>query len=446
MRLWLKNPLAILADDSGGGVVIEDGLIVECVASGAAPGQPCDEIVDAGRHVVIPGLINSHHHFFQTMTRAHPAAINKPLFGWLTSLYPIWTHCTPQALRLATELAMVEMMMSGVTCTSDHHYLFPQGLDEAIDIQVDVARTLGMRAMLTRGSMTLSQKDGGLPPESVVQDDDVVLKDSERLLKQYHDPRPGALVQIALAPCSPFSVRPQLMRDTAALARQFHCRMHTHLGETIDEDHYCLHHFGMRPVDYLHSVDWMTPNVWLAHGIHFTDDEVADLGRHGVGVCHCPTSNMVLASGPCRTLELEKAGSPVGLGVDGSASNDSSNAMEAVRHALMINRLTYGAESVTHLDALRWGTQGSARCFGREDLGRIAPGMAADLALFNLDELRFSGAHDPLAALVLCGAHRAERVMIAGEWRVWDSLPVGLDIAKLRRDHHSVATALYGQA
>ncbi|MDB5458292.1 MAG: amidohydrolase [Caulobacteraceae bacterium] len=445
MRLWLKNPLAILAEDSAGGIVVEDGRIVECIGAGGAPARDCDEVVEAGRFVVIPGLINAHHHFFQTMTRAHPAAINKPLFGWLTALYPIWSHCTPQALALATELAMVEMMMSGVTCTSDHHYLFPSGLDEAIDIQVDVARRLGMRAILTRGSMTLSQKDGGLPPEAVVQDDDVVLADSERLLSLYHDPAEGALVQIALAPCSPFSVRPQLMRDTAALARQFDCRLHTHLGETEDENAYCIRHFGLRPMEYLDSVDWMTSRAWLAHGIHFDDGEVAQLGRRGVGVCHCPTSNMVLASGQCRTLELESAGSPVGLGVDGSASNDSSNAMEAVRHALMINRLTYGAEQVTHLDALRWATQGSAQCFGRPELGRIAPGAAADLALFNLDELRFSGAHDPLAALVLCGAHRAERVMIGGRWRVWDSMPVGVDVARLRREHHAVAAALYGR-
>jgi 8-oxoguanine deaminase len=220
--------------------------------------------------------------------------------------------------------------------------------------------------------------------------------------------------------------------------------MHTHLGETVDEDDYCVRCFGLRPVEYLDSVDWMSARTWLAHGIHFTDSEIAQLGRHQVGVCHCPTSNMVLASGQCRTLELEAAGCPVGLGVDGSASNDSSNAMEAVRHALMINRLTYDTEAVTHLDALRWGTEGSAACLGRDDLGRIAPGAAADLALFNLDDLRFSGAHDPLAALVLCGAHRAERVMIGGRWRVWDSMPVGVDVAKLRRDHGALAKQLYG--
>jgi 8-oxoguanine deaminase len=302
-----------------------------------------------------------------------------------------------------------------------------------------------MRAVLTRGSMSLSQKDGGLPPETVVQSDDVILKDSERLLALYHDPSPGALIQIALAPCSPFATSMQLMRDTAALARQFDCRMHTHLGETVDEDDYCVRCFGLRPVEYLESVDWMTSRTWLAHGIHFTDGEVAQLGRHGVGVCHCPTSNMVLASGQCRTLELQAAGSPVGLGVDGSASNDSSNAMEAVRHALMINRLTYGAEQVTHLDALRWGTEGSAACFGRDDLGKITPGAQADIALFNLEELRFSGAHDPLAALVLCGAHRAERVMIAGQWKVWDSMPVGVDIDRLRRAHSALSKALYGR-
>jgi 8-oxoguanine deaminase len=444
MRIWLKNPLAILAENSGGGVVIEDGRIAQCVSEGATP-DAIDQTTDCSRHVIIPGLINAHHHFFQNMTRAHPAAIDKPLFGWLTALYPIWTACTPRAVALATEMAMVEMLMSGVTCTSDHHYLFPKGLDEAIDIQVEVTRRLGMRALLTRGSMNVSQKDGGLPPDSVVQDEDAILKDSERLLKLYHDPRPGAFLQIALAPCSPFTSSMGLMRDTAALAKQFDCRLHTHLGETVDEDDYCVRCFGLRPVEYLDSVGWMSGRVWLAHGIHFQDDEVAQLGRHGVGVCHCPTSNMTLASGQCRTLELEAAGSPVGLGVDGSASNDSANAMEAVRHALMINRLTYSAEAVTHLDALRWGTEGSAACFGRKDLGRIAPGMAADLALYTLDELRFSGAHDPLAALVLCGAHRADRVMIGGAWRVWDAMPVGVDIARLRAEHHALAMDLYGR-
>jgi len=246
------------------------------------------------------------------------------------------------------------------------------------------------------------------------------------------------MVQVALAPCSPFSVTRSLMCACGELAEKHDCRLHTHLAETHDEDEYCRSVFGMGPVDYLEDVGWLNDRTWLAHGIHFSDPDVQRLGRHGVGVCHCPTSNMVLASGQCRTRELEAAGAPVGLGVDGSASNDSSNLMEGVRHALMINRLTYDA-SVTHLDALRWATRGSARCLGRDDIGEIAVGRQADLALYRLDELRFSGAGDPLAALVLCGAHRADRVMIGGEWRVLDGQPVGVDLAQLRAAHGAAA-------
>ncbi len=445
MRFWIKDPLAILADNAARGVVIEGSRIVELVPAGKEPAAPFDQVFDASKHVVIPGLINTHHHFFQTMTRAHPQAINKPLFPWLMALYPIWSAITPDAFRLATRLALVELLMSGCTTAADHHYLFPKGLEGATDIQVEEARALGIRAVVTRGSMNLSKKDGGLPPDSVVQDEDTILADCERVLGRYHDAKPGAMVQVALAPCSPFSVTKSLMQASAALAERFDCRLHTHLCETIDEERYCLECFGRRPVDYLEDLGWMNERVWLAHGIHFNDDEVKRLGRAKVGVCHCPTSNMTLASGQCRTRELEAAGSPVGLGVDGSASNDSSNLMEGVRHALLINRLTY-PEGITHFDALRWASEGSARCLGRDDLGAIAAGREADLALYTLDELRFSGAHDPLAALVLCGAHRADRVMVAGQWRVVDGAPVGIDLPKLRETHHRMAVELFGRS
>jgi 8-oxoguanine deaminase len=307
-----------------------------------------------------------------------------------------------------------------------------------MDIQVDEARRLGMRMTVTRGSMNLSEKDGGLPPDSVVQDEDEILADCERVIGRYHQRGPGAMIQVALAPCSPFTVTKSLMCACGELAEKHDCRLHTHLAETQDEDAFCRAVFGMSPLDYLEDVGWLNSRTWLAHGIHFSDGDVTRLGQHGVGVCHCPTSNMVLASGQCRTRELEAAGAPVGLGVDGSASNDSSNLMESVRHALMINRLTYDA-SVTHLDALRWATKGSARCLGRDDIGEIAVGKQADLAMFTLDELRFSGAGDPIAALVLCGAHRADRVMIGGTWRVIDGMPVGIDVAKLRAEHGEAA-------
>lgn len=439
LRLWIKDPLSIMAEGAGRGLVVEDRRIAECVAPGGAPAAPVDATFEASNHVVVPGLVNTHHHFFQTLTRAHPRAINKELFSWLQALFPVWARLTPEALRLATRLALTELLRSGCTTTSDHHYVFPAGLDQAIDIQIEEARALGMRMTVTRGSMDLSTKDGGLAPEDLVQDVDTILADCERLLGRYHDGSDDAFIRVALAPCTPFTATRELMQATAALAEKHDCRLHTHLGETRDEVDYCLSKFGCRPLDYLEDVGWLSDRVWLAHGIHFSSQEIDRLGRHRVGVCHCPTSNMVLASGQCRTKELEAAGSPVGLGVDGSASNDNSNLMEGVRHALMINRLTYGAATVTHLDALGWATAGSARCLGRNDIGAIRPGLQADLALYRLDELRFSGAGDALAALVLCGAHRADRVMIGGEWRVIDGEPVGLDLARLRHDHGEAA-------
>jgi 8-oxoguanine deaminase len=440
-RLWIRNPLAISAENAGGGVVVSEGCIVECVPSGRAPEQPCDLVFDASRHVVIPGLVNAHHHFYQTLTRTHPAAINKELFDWLTALYPIWARLTPDTFRIAVRLALAELLLSGCTTAADHHYLFPAGLDRAIDIEVEEAMALGIRMTVTRGSMNLSKKDGGLPPDSVVQDEETILVDSERVLNRFHDPAPGSLIQIGLAPCSPFSVTPRLMRETAALAARFDAPLHTHLGETHDEDAFCVATYKCRPVELLEQTGWLNKRAWLAHGIHFDGGEIATLGKHGVGVCHCATSNMLLASGICPTRDLEAAGSPVGLGVDGSASNDASNMMEAVRHALLIGKLKYGAAALSHHDVLRWGTEGSARCLGRGDIGRIAPGYQADLAFFTLDEPRFSGNHDPLAALVICGAHRADRVMVGGTWRVADGAVIGLDMGKLLEAHGRAARA-----
>ncbi|KFC63299.1 putative hydroxydechloroatrazine ethylaminohydrolase AtzB [Bosea sp. LC85] len=440
MRLWIRNPLGIVAEDAGSGVVVEHGAIVELVAAGNAPAQPVDQTFDASDHVVLPGLINTHHHFYQTLTRAHPAAIDRELFPWLKALYPLWARLTPDDLRLAVRVALTELLLSGCTTAADHHYLFPKGLESAVDIAVDEARALGIRMTVSRGSMNLSQKDGGLPPDAVVQDEETILADSERVLSLFHDPKPGSMIQIALAPCSPFSVTPSLMAKSAELAARFDAPLHTHLAETQDEEAYCLQVYGKRPLDLLEDVGWMRPKTWLAHGIHFSCEECERLGRAGVGVCHCPTSNGVLASGYCRTRELEAAGSPLGLGVDGSASNDGSNLMEELRHALLINRLHYrSASAVTARDVIRWATEGSARCLGRADIGRIAPGMQADLALYRLDELRFSGAHDPVAALVLCGANRADRVMVAGRWRVVDGAVPGLDVTALRRAHRLAA-------
>lgn len=446
MALWIKNPLAVFAPTEGvitGGIVVDGDRIVECVAAGAEPTTPYDETFDATAHVVLPGLINTHHHYYQTLTRAVPAALDKALFDWLKALYPVWAGLDPDAIRLSSQLAMAEMLLSGCTTSVDHHYVFPSGLEHAIDIQVEVASALGMRAVLTRGSMNLSVADGGLPPESVVQDHDTIIADSERLIAAHHDPAAGAMTQIVLAPCSPFSVTRELMRDTADLAARHGVRLHTHLAETEDENRFCQAQFDCRPLDYLEACGWLNDHVWLAHGIHFTADEVTRLGRHRVGVAHCPHSNMILSSGICPVPDLEAAGAPVGLGIDGSASQDASNMIQEVRQAFLLNRLNAGP-SVTHRDALRWATQGSAACLGRADIGRIAPGMQADLALFKLDELRFSGHGDPLAALVICGAHHADRVMVAGRWVVEDGAIPGLDLTALQRDHQTAAERLQG--
>jgi 8-oxoguanine deaminase len=441
MRIWIKDPLAILAEGAERGLVIEGTRIVELVGHGQSPSAPVEQSFDASRYVVLPGLINTHHHFYQTLTRAHPAAIDQDLIGWLLGLAPIWGRLTPDYLRIATRLALTELLLSGCTTAADHHYVFPRGLENAIDIEVEEARRLGLRMTVTRGSMTVSKKDGGIPPDEIVQDEETILADTERVLNLFHDPRPGALIRIAVAPCSPFSVTKRIMVESAKLAKQHNCQMHTHLAQTEEENAYCQHLYGMRPVDLLEETGWMNPRAWLAHGIYFDAREVARLGQAGVGVCHCAASDMVLALGICPTKDLEAAGSPVGLGVDGSASNDSSNMMEALRHTLMAGRLRYGASKVTHLDVLRWATEGSARCLGRDDIGRIALGMEADLAMFALDEPRFSGAHDALAALVLCGAHRADRVMIAGQWRVIDGAVVGLDLEALLAEHRAAARA-----
>ncbi len=444
MTTWIKNPLAILAENSGGGIVIDGCQIIERVANGASPKSCYDEIFDASEHVVLPGLINVHHHFYQTLTRAFTPALNKELFQWLKSLYPVWANLKPDDVDLATRLALAELLLSGCTTASDHHYIFPAGLEDAVDIQVKAAKDMQMRVTLTRGSMNLSVDDGGLPPRSTVQDADAILSDCHRVIDQYHESDEGSFIQIALAPCSPFSVTKQIMKASAQLAHKKDVALHTHLGETEDENRFCMERFGCRPLEYLEQCGWMTKRTWLAHGIHFNDDEIKKLGSAGVGISHCPGSNMLLASGICRAIELEQAGSPVGLGVDGSASQDASNMIQEVRHAFQIQRLRYGSQKMTHIDALRWATAGSAACLNRSDIGELKEGKQADLALFKLDELRFSGSGDPLAALVLCGAHRADRVMIAGDWRVSDGEISNLDVNKLMADHKQAAQRLQG--
>lgn len=445
-RIWIKQPLAVFSgntSDARGGLVIQHGKIIELVAQGQQPSTQYDEVFEARDLVLLPGLINSHHHFYQTLTRAWAPVVNAPLFPWLVNLYPVWARLTPEQLHVATQVALAELLLSGCTFAADHHYLFPQQLTDAIDIQVNAAQELGMRVMLTRGSMSLGQQDGGLPPQHTVQQMQTILTDSQRLVEKYHQRGEDAMVNIALAPCSPFSVTQDIMRESAVMAEDLDVRLHTHLAETLDEEQFCLDKFGMRTVDYLENVGWLNKRTWLAHGIHFNAEEIARLGQAEVGICHCPHSNMRLASGICPSLDLLEAGAKIGLGVDGSASGDASNLILEARQAMYLQRLKYGAERITPELALGFATTGSAQLLGREaHLGQLAVGYQADLAFYRLDELRFSGSHDPIAALLLCGADKAQHVMVAGQWRVRDYEIQGVDIEELKYKHRAAAKTL----
>ena len=443
MRTWIKDPVATWTGNelqAPKGVIVEDSTIIELVID--EPASTWDIIHEASDCVIIPGLINCHHHFFQTLTRALPVALNKELFDWLTALYPIWANLTEEAIAASTRTALAELLLSGCTTTSDHHYVFPVGCRQAIDIQAEVAGAMGIRAILTRGSMSLGKSAGGLPPDEVVQDAETILRDSERLIDKYHDSSDGALLQIALAPCSPFSVTTELMRDSAQLARSKGVLLHTHLAETEDENSFCLEMFGRRPLDHLTEVGWLQDDTWLAHGIHFTQDEIIRLGDANVAISHCPSSNMILSSGICPVNDLAQAGCSIGLGVDGSASNDCSNLMQEVRQAFLIQRLRYGSANFSHENALHLATAGGAELFHRRDIGQIAVGLKADLALFNLNELRFAGTGNPIAAIVLCGAHQADAVMVNGEWRVKSGELVNADIEQIRAEQKLAALTL----
>src|SRR5215468_2698017 len=385
--IWIRDPLAILADAAGRGIVVRQGRIVELVPDEAQPATADALTFDSSEHVVLPGLINTHHHFYQTLTRALPAAMDRELFPWLQALYPVWARLTPEALDLGVSVAMAELLLSGCTTTTDHHYIFPAGLEDAVDIEVAAAKRLGMRVLLTRGAMNRSQRDGGLPPDSVVQDEDTILADSERVVAKHHQRGEDAMVQIALAPCSPFSVTTSLMKKTAELADKLDVRLHTHLAETEDENKFCEQIHNCRPLDYLEQCGWLNARTWLAHGIFFNASEMKRLGKARTTISHCACSNQLLASGCCPVCEMEEAGVGIGIGVDGSASNDASNLVQEVRAAFLLQRALYGVTKVSHKDALRWATKGSASCIGRPELGEIAVGKAADLALFKLDEL-----------------------------------------------------------
>ena len=431
---WIKQPLATFtgtAADASDGIVVSGGVITQIIGKGQSPTGRIDCVFDARQHVLLPGLINTHHHFYQTLTRAMPDAVNKKLFDWLRSLYPVWAGLSPEMIQSSSQVALVELLQSGCTTTADHHYIFSNQLENAIDIEVEAAKAIGCRVVLARGSMSLGEEDGGLPPRKTIQCAETIMEDSERVIKKFHDRGAGAFVQIALAPCSPFSVSEDLMKSTALLAKEQDVRLHTHLAETQDEESFCLQRFGVRPLEYLEQMGWLHSGTWVAHGVHFNRKEISQLGSAGVGITHCPTSNMLLGSGICRGVELEHAGAKMGIGVDGSASNDSGNLITEVRQAMYLQKLRYSSEQFTHLDALRWATSGSASVLGRTDIGKLEVGYCADMTLFKLDELAFAGSHDPLAALLLCQAHRADCVMVGGEWRVKDREVIGVDVERL---------------
>lgn len=443
--LWLKNPSGVFTannEDAAGGLVVEGRTILELIPNGGQPSISVDATVDLSHCVMTPGLINTHHHFYQTLTRCLPEAINKPLFPWLQTLYKVWQKITPEMLASASRLAALELMHSGATTLGDHHYVYSEGLTEAVDIQIDALATTKARLQLTRGSMSLGQSCGGLPPDSVIQDEATILADCEDIIKRHHQTGPGAMLQIALAPCSPFSVSEALMRETAKLAQHYNVLTHTHLAETEDENAFCQRQFGMRPLDYLEQCGWLHRNTWLAHGIYFNRDEIQRLGKAGVGIAHCPSSNMLLASGICPTLDLQAAGCSIGLAVDGSASNDSSNLIQEVRQSLLQQRLKYGAERVTAETVLRFATAGGAGLYHRNDIGQLAPGYQADIAIFKLDEMRFSGVGDAVAALVTCGAHQVDRLMIGGQWVIEDGMHCTIDKQETIAEHQHLAKTL----
>ncbi|MEG0765428.1 MAG: 8-oxoguanine deaminase, partial [Pseudoflavonifractor sp.] len=379
----------------------EDGFIR---AIGPHLPQQADETVDGSHFWCYPGLVNTHHHLYQTFSRNLPQVQNLELFDWLTALYEIWKGLDETVVRLSSLTGLGELLKHGCTTCFDHHYVFPRDSGDLLGAQFAAAEELGVRMHASRGSMDLSRKDGGLPPDSVVQSVDEILRDSARLIEAYHDPRPGSLRQIALAPCSPFSVSPELLRQSALLARQYGVRLHTHLCETKDEEHYMLSRHQMRPLEFMASLGWTGSDVWFAHGIHFNDEELRELARTGTGVAHCPISNMKLASGVCRVPEMLRLGVPVGLAVDGSASNDGSNLLEELRMSFLLHRLHSSNAAPSGYDILKLATRGSARLLGRTDIGHLAPGMAADLFMIDMDRLELVGAQfDPMSMLGTVG-------------------------------------------
>ena len=421
---------------AGGWVAITGGLI-EAVGAATEPAPSATRIVDGGECLVTPGLINAHHHIFQNLTRAHPAMTDKPLFGWLQSLYPLWRAIDEESVYASAFVGLAELALSGCTTSSDHLYLHPHGAGDLLGAEIAAARELGMRFHPTRGSMSLSEKDGGLPPDDVVADDDAILAACEMAVAQHHDRSHGAMVRIALAPCSPFSVTEALMVRSAELAVRLDVRLHTHFAENAQDDEFSLATFGCRPMEYLERTGWCTDRTWVAHCVMPNHDEVHRLGAAGVGVAHCPSSNMILASGISPVVPMRAAGVKVGLGVDGSSSADSASLWLEARQAMLLAKLRDGAHAGTARMALEMATLGGAGCLGREgEIGVIAPGAVADIAVWKLAGPSFAGAlADPVEAWLRCGPVGSWHTIVNGQFVVQDGQIVHPDLPHMLRSH-----------
>jgi cytosine/adenosine deaminase-related metal-dependent hydrolase len=418
------------AEHSDGWILVGDGLVQD-VGSGARPAA--DETHDLNGAVVTPGLINTHHHLWQNLTRAR--AQDENLFGWLRALYPVWAAIDEEAEYAAARCGLAELALSGCTTVFDHHYLFPPGRQGLLEAEIRAARELGVRIVASRGSMDLGESDGGLPPDSIVEERDDVLAATEAAA-QLAD---GAQVEIAVAPCSPFSVTKELMRESAELARRLGLQLHTHLAETVEEEQFAREKFGCTPVEYVEDLGWLAEDVWCAHCVHLSQEDVAKFGEHDVGVAHCPSSNMRLGAGIAPVRELLDAGVRVGLGVDGSASNERGDLFLEVKQALLVARARGGPKALTARDALRLGTRGSAAVLRRDDIGQLTPGKGADFAVWRTDRLELGGASDPLAGLVFAGPHRVDRLYVGGEEVVRDGHLVRADEDDLAREHRRQA-------
>jgi 8-oxoguanine deaminase len=418
---------------------IRDGQIEAVGTLATMPAQTADEVIDLTGYIVIPGLVNTHHHMYQSLTRV--LAQDLELFGWLQTLYPIWSRLTSDAIYTSGKLAMAELMLSGCTTSSDHLYIYPN--DCTLDDSIRAAQDMGMRFHAARGSMSVGESDGGLPPDSVVEDEAVILRETRRLIEDYHDDRHGAMLRIVVAPCSPFTVSNDLMREAAALARSYKVHLHTHLAENDNDIDYSLHVYGMRPGDYAEHVGWVGDDVWHAHCVKLDSAEIGLFARTGTGVCHCPSSNMRLASGVAPVRAMRDAGVNVGLGVDGSASNDAAHLLNEARMALLLQRVGGDPAAMSAREALAIATVGGAAVLGRDDIGALVPGMCADLAAFDLNQVGFAGAlHDPVAALVFCQSVNAAYTMVNGKWTVREGQLVTAELPLLLEQHNALSRQL----